>query len=222
MLGWDNGGFSLDASVCIAGDDRAGLERLLRYCARPPFALERLEQVNAHQIVYHLPRPRRDGCTALSFTPLELIDHLAALTPPPRLHRHRYHGVLAPSSPLRAAATAYGREHAVSAEAPTSGEETGSRSSARYLWAMLLARLFACLPLTCPSCGAHMRIVAFITEAAPVERILTPIGQPAQPPPIAPARGPPACDDGLADAVPDWDALAQTEPVYLFDQQVQW
>ena len=111
MLGWDNGGFSLDASVCIAGEDRAGLERLLRYCARPPFALERLEQVNAHQIVYHLPRPRRDGCTALSLTPLELIDHLAALIPPPRLHRHRYHGVLAPSSPLRAAATAYGREH---------------------------------------------------------------------------------------------------------------
>ena len=222
MLGWDNGGFSLDASVCIAGEDRAGLERLLRYCARPPFALERLEQVNAHQIVYHLPRPRRDGCTALSLTPLELIDHLAALIPPPRLHRHRYHGVLAPSSPLRAAATAYGREHTVSAEAPTSGEETGSRSPARYLWAMLLARLFECLPLTCPSCGAHMRIVAFITEAAPVERILTHIGQPAQPPPIAPARGPPAWDAALADAVPDWDALAQPEPAYLFDQQVQW
>jgi hypothetical protein len=30
--------------VRIEGPDRAGLERLLRYCARPPFALERLEQ----------------------------------------------------------------------------------------------------------------------------------------------------------------------------------
>ena len=29
--------------------------------------------------------------------------------PPPRLHRHRYQGVLAPNAPLRAAATAYGR-----------------------------------------------------------------------------------------------------------------
>ena len=87
---------------------------------------------------------------------------------------------------------------------------------------MLLARLFECLPLTCPGCGAHMRIVAFITEAAPLERILTPIGQPAQPPPIAPARGPPPCDDGLAGPIPDWDALAQPEPEYLFDQQVQW
>ena len=34
---------------------------------------------------------------------------------------------------------------------------------------MLLARLFASLPLACPNCGADMRIVAFITEAAPVE-----------------------------------------------------
>jgi Putative transposase len=42
MLGWEHGGFSLDAAVRIAGDDRAGLKRLLRYCARPAFALERL------------------------------------------------------------------------------------------------------------------------------------------------------------------------------------
>lgn len=37
MAGWHHGGgFSLDASVRIEGHDRAGLERLLRYCARPP------------------------------------------------------------------------------------------------------------------------------------------------------------------------------------------
>jgi hypothetical protein len=31
-----SGGFSLDASARIEGPERAGLERLLRYCARPP------------------------------------------------------------------------------------------------------------------------------------------------------------------------------------------
>jgi hypothetical protein len=36
---------SLDASVRIEGHDRAALERLLRYRARPPLALERLELV---------------------------------------------------------------------------------------------------------------------------------------------------------------------------------
>jgi len=51
MVTWDNSGFSLDAAVCIAGHDRAGLERRLRYGARPPFALERIEQVNADRVV---------------------------------------------------------------------------------------------------------------------------------------------------------------------------
>ena len=91
--------FLLDASVCIAEPNRAGLERLLptpgmeeleprleqrpSYCARPPFALERIEQVNEDRIVYRLPQPQRDGRTALSFTPLEFTDHLAARIPPP-------------------------------------------------------------------------------------------------------------------------------------------
>jgi hypothetical protein len=35
---------------------------------------------------------------------------------------------------------------------------------------MLLARLFESLPLVCPNCGADMRIIAFVTEAAPVQR----------------------------------------------------
>ena len=222
-------GRGITYTVRIAGHDRAGLERLLRYCARPPFALERLEQVNAHQILYHLPKARRDGCTSLPLTPLELIDHLAALIPPPRLHRHRYHGVLAPNSPLRSVAIAYGRDNEGSGEVATretcstlTGEERTSRSAARYLWAMLLARLFESWPLTCPNCGADMRILAFITEASPMQRILNHIGEPAEPPPIAPARGPPAWDDALVDAAPDWDTLAQPEPEYVLDQQVQW
>lgn len=42
----------------------------------------------------------------LHLTPLDLIARIAALVPPPRTHRHRYFGVLAPISPLRAAVTA--------------------------------------------------------------------------------------------------------------------
>ena len=46
----NGGGFSVDASVRIEADDRPGLERLLRYCARPPFALERLEAIDAPRL----------------------------------------------------------------------------------------------------------------------------------------------------------------------------
>jgi hypothetical protein len=66
--------------------------------------LERLKQVEGqHEVlVYRLP----NGKTQLRLTPLELLDRLAALIPPPRLHRHRYHGVLAPNAPWRAHVTA--------------------------------------------------------------------------------------------------------------------
>ena len=49
------------------------------------------------------------------------------------------------------------------------------------------------LPLTCPNCVADMRIVAFITEASPVQRILIHIGETAEPP-IAPAHGAQTCN----------------------------
>ena len=67
-----------------------------------------------------------------------------------------------------------------------------------------------------------MRMIAFITEAAPVQRILTHIGEPAEPPRMAPARGPPAWAEPPVAAAPDWDTLAQPHPEYAFDQQVQW
>ena len=45
----------------------------------------------------------RAGLDEITLTPLELIERIAALVPPPRTHRHRYFGVLAPNSPHRAA-----------------------------------------------------------------------------------------------------------------------
>jgi hypothetical protein len=80
--------------------DRAGLERLLRYCARPVFASVRLSWVReGERLRYQLPKPRADGQSVLELTPFELLDRLAVLIPPPRRHRHRYHGVLAPVCP---------------------------------------------------------------------------------------------------------------------------
>jgi hypothetical protein len=56
MRAWaHDGGFSVDGSVLIEGADRTGLERLLRYCARPPFALEHLHQRDTDHLVYRNP-----------------------------------------------------------------------------------------------------------------------------------------------------------------------
>ena len=159
----------------------------------------------------------------------ELIDRIAALVLPPRVHRHRYHGVLAPNSPLRAQVTALARDTATdeAAPEPDSGEcsaiDQPSRSPARYLWATLIARLFELFPLTCPDCGAEMKIIAFVTETPSVRAILEHIGEPTRPPAISPARGPPAWgEDTPVEVDQDYDPLAQPEPEVEFDQRVQW
>lgn len=105
MLEWNHdGGFSIDASVLIADSDREGLEKLLRYCDRPPFAMSRLHETSGNDdtLAYQLKKPLPDGTTVILLNPLELIDRIAKLMPAPYTHRHRYFGVLAPNSPFRA------------------------------------------------------------------------------------------------------------------------
>ncbi len=229
---WEHGGgFSVDASVCIEGTDRPWLERLLRYCARPPFALEHLHQGDAEHLAYRSPKPRPDGPDELLLTPLELIDKIATLVPPPHAHRHRYYGVLAPNASLRAAVTALAPVAVIAPPpAPTADaaatEEAPSRAVARYLWAMLLARIYEALPLSCPICHSQMRIIAFINDAGTVNKILDYIGESTRPPRIAPARGPPlwevAAAAEQAENDPQWDSSAQPAPEIEFDQRIAW
>src|SRR5450830_1629114 len=104
MLAYQYSGFSVDAGVCIEAHDRAALERLLRYCARPPFAMDRLRKEGA-ALVYRCTKQHSEPAgdkrgrkvDELTLTPLELIDRIAALVPPPRTHRQRYFGVLGSS-----------------------------------------------------------------------------------------------------------------------------
>jgi NodT family efflux transporter outer membrane factor (OMF) lipoprotein len=175
-----------------------------------------------------LPKPGPNGRTQLILSPLGLIERIAALVPP-RQHRHRYYGVLAPNVPLWAAVTALAPEAVAAQPSPTqTSGEAPQRAPARYLWAMLPARIYEAFPLTCPKCGSEMRVLAFITEAAPVQRILRHIGEPATPPPIAPARGPPSWEEADSGTIIldeerfAGDPLAQPEPECELDQRLSW
>ena len=57
---------------------------------------------------------------------------------------------------------------------------------ARRRWAELLRQIFEVDPLRCPQCGAEMRIVAFITQRAVIDRMLDHPRRPRDS-----ARGPP-------------------------------
>jgi hypothetical protein len=208
---------------------------------------DRRDQRNANRGAKH-------GAQAdeLHLTPLELIARIAALVPPPRTHRHRYFGVLAPNSPLRPAVTALAQDAVVQpaqvqAEPASTDAGEGARGvshppptqaepaqpvppkrPAHYLWAVLMVRIYEVFPLLCPICGGQMRIIAFITYSADIRQILDHIGVDAEPPRITPARGPPlwdGCDAPMGEGVevePDWDEAAQPAPDFEVDQRISW
>ena len=84
MLTYENSGFSLDANVRIESWDRKGLERLIRYCARPAFASENLRK-NGPWLTYRLPKPTHTGKTFIQIEPLEFLERISKFIPYPRL-----------------------------------------------------------------------------------------------------------------------------------------
>ena len=89
-------------------------------------------------------------------SPLELIEKLAALIPPPRLNVVRYHGNLAPN--------ARDRSQVVPAPPSPTVSSAPGRSPAppfrphRLTWAALLARVFALDVTVCLACGGWLRL----------------------------------------------------------------
>ena len=162
-------------------------------------------------------RPGVSGVVELS--PFEFLDRLADLVPPPRKHRHRYHGVFAPNHRLRKAVTSLAIGNiGKRGDAATGGQAAGgavgghavegccdthakprSHDTSRIARAKLMARVGEEFPLACPACGGDIRLIAFITDPGPIRKILTHLGEPFEPPPVSPARGPPT----------DWGELVQ-------------
>ena len=223
---WGNGGgFSLHARVQIAANDRKGLERLFRYCARPIVAGERLSWLEKDErLIYRLSKPQHNGQTELRLTPMEFLDRMVLLIPPPRCHRHRYHGVLAPNAPLRKAVSECAGLRVESEKAAVEEEEThsvdGEESTYSSLWAMLLGKIFEINPLLCLSCGGEMKMIAFVTDTEPIRKILHHIGELDHAPSISPSRDPPifyaeidqtqSWDDHAAKAITDMSLIKRS------------
>lgn len=94
-------GFDLECAARVGRDQDERRERLVRYCARPPLSLERLEVLPDGRIAYRLKAPRK-GRTHRVMSPVEFLARFSAIVPPPRYPLVRYHGALGPRSRWRA------------------------------------------------------------------------------------------------------------------------
>jgi len=133
--------------------------------------------------------------------------------------------VLAPNAPQRAQVIALARQPP-SAPPPAPNAVQAShapalRSPARYLWAVLLARIYEIFPLRCGLCGGQMRLIAFVTDLLAVKTILGYLGEPTTPPEVARARGPPLWDQA-PEPLANGDHAPAPLPEYVFDQRPSW
>jgi len=188
-------GFDVHAAVRVGADRRERLEQLGRYLLRPALAGDRLSRGRDGNYVYRLRRPWSDGTEAFVYSPMELMERLAALVPMPRANLVRYHGVFAPAAAWRAD---------VVPRPPQEGGLPPEVPPDRVPWAELLRRVFRVDVLRCTGCGGRRRLVAEVTDPVAARRILEHLGLDPEVPRLEPVRGPPA-DDGLESwPSPDW------------------
>jgi hypothetical protein len=176
-------------------------ERLCRYAARPAVATERLSELPDGRLLYRLKRPWRDGTSAVIFEKQDFIAKLAVLTPAPRAHLTRYHGVLAPCAAWRSfivpneeTVRPIGSTPAPS-ESSTSSKAKGETPAPKpaqprlrnYTWSELMKRVFLIDVLQCEICGGAMKIIAAIHPPETTQKILVCLGLPIRPPPLASA-----------------------------------
>ncbi len=193
---------SLHAARTVEPGDRAGLERLARYCLRAPYSLDRLSLTPDGLVRYKLyrPWPTPTGRSEIIIQPLDFMKRLAALMPAPYSNTIRYHGVFANRSKYRpllppppvlaqASPSALTMETGQSPIAPpvTDPSDTGKgaqptaspsstppseRRPRRLSWASLMKRVLDVDALSCPKCHVPMIVLAFLTDPDVIYKIL--------------------------------------------------
>jgi hypothetical protein len=194
----DSGNAEAKSASCCAMVEGFSVHAGVSVPARGPISNERLSLLPDGRLRYKLKRRWNDGTTAVIYEPMELMERLAALVPPPRFNIVRYYGVLAPASSLRRYIIPRDKPETgpvhpgclakAEASAAEEAEAKRSKNPKNYSWAQLLKRVFEVDILICPRCGSKMRVLCATHPPDAIHKILTCLGLPSRAPPIAPAR----------------------------------
>jgi hypothetical protein len=152
-------GFSIHADTMVKKHRGQDLEKLLRYMARPPLSLDRLSLDDDGNVVWRLRNIFSDGTDALLFSPMELLEKISSIIPPPWLNLTRYFGCFAPNSEIRP----------LIVPKPKTAPLTEESRTYWIKWAELLKRVFKIDILCCDDCQGRLELVSvhFIKQRRP-------------------------------------------------------
>ncbi len=180
LLSWRHTGFSVHNRVTVEPEDQPAVERLARYIMRPPISLDRMSWDGEGEVRYrrkggHEGPGLQDGVEE-TFDAAEFLARVIMHIPEPRRHLVRYYGWYSNVSRggRRKAEAEVERVAAVGVAGASRDDRDRTRDarSLRRTWAQLLKRIYEVDPLVCPSCGAEMKVIAFIVDHVVVDKIL--------------------------------------------------
>jgi hypothetical protein len=177
-------GFSIHANSATNTHQRDRLETMIQYMARGPIANDRIEITSTGNIKWRLKTQFSDGTTHLLLTPLEFLEKLSVLIPPPKTHLIRWGGCFAAHSPYRLrlvlkpeAKKGFGFDNAKDGIKPKN-----------HSWSRALARAFKIDVLKCEACGGNLVPLGVLKDSAQMTRYLQHVGLDPEPPARAPPR----------------------------------
>jgi hypothetical protein len=161
LLSWRHTGFSVHSRVRAKTKTEA--ERVGKYMIRPLLSLERLSfSEKEGQVCYRYGKEARE-MERMDY--LEFIARVTSHIPDKGQVTVRYFGLYANAH--------RGKVKKASREAfPLRMVEEELRRLPTKGWAEMIRKVYEVDPLVCPQCGGTMKVIAFLTDYAVVDRII--------------------------------------------------
>jgi ribosomal protein S27E len=161
ILSWPHSGFNVHSLVRAKTKPEA--ERVGKYMLRPILALERLTLLEAEGKVGY--RHGERGAELETMDYLEFIARVTSHIPDKGQVMVRYYGLYANAHRGKV-------RKASQAPSPLRIIEEEPRCIPSKGWAEMIRKVYEVDPMVCPKCGGRMKVIAFITDYAAVDRII--------------------------------------------------
>jgi len=161
IAGWRHSGFSVHSKV--KARTRQEAERVGKYMIRPLLSLERLSFDERERKVGYRYGEKPEEVERMDY--LEFIARVTAHIPDKGQVTVRYFGLYANAhrGKMRKVKEGQHKLLIIEVECPR---------VPRRGWAEMIRKIYEVDPLVCPQCGGQMKVIAFITDYAVVDRLI--------------------------------------------------